>query len=159
VRQIASRTLGWARGAGWLLAAAWICAPAAADLPAPLAAMVAEARRSVPLVGVDALQEVVEGRRPGLLIDVREPAEFADGHLPGAINIPRGLVEFRIWDQVGYPEATDFDRPLYLYCKSASRALLAARSLRELGFRHAYAADMTLAQWLESGGELVESEP
>jgi hypothetical protein len=27
---------------------------------------------------------------------VREPEEFADGHLPGAVNIPRGLLEFEV---------------------------------------------------------------
>ena len=31
-----------------------------------------------------------------VLIDVREPAEFAQGHLPGAVNLPRGVLEFQI---------------------------------------------------------------
>jgi 3-mercaptopyruvate sulfurtransferase SseA len=30
------------------------------------------------------------------IIDVREYEEFAAGHLPGAINIPRGVLEFKI---------------------------------------------------------------
>ena len=31
-----------------------------------------------------------------LVVDVREPAEFAQGHLPGAVNLPRGVLEFAI---------------------------------------------------------------
>ena len=31
-----------------------------------------------------------------LVVDVREPAEFAQGHLPGAVNLPRGVLEFQI---------------------------------------------------------------
>jgi len=30
------------------------------------------------------------------IIDVREADEYAAGHLPGAVNIPRGVLEFRI---------------------------------------------------------------
>ena len=32
---------------------------------------------------------------PSLVVDVREPNEFEQGHLPGAINVPRGLLELR----------------------------------------------------------------
>ena len=31
-----------------------------------------------------------------LLIDIREPAEYSRGHIPGAVPIPRGLLEFEI---------------------------------------------------------------
>ena len=32
------------------------------------------------------------------VVDVREPEEFAEGHIPGAVNIPRGLLEFEVCD-------------------------------------------------------------
>ena len=31
-----------------------------------------------------------------LVIDIREPEEFGRGHLPGAVLLPRGLLEFEI---------------------------------------------------------------
>ena len=42
---------------------------------------------------------------PPVLIDVREPAEFASGHLPGAINIPRGVLEFQVEAHPALPDA------------------------------------------------------
>lgn len=66
-----------------------------------------------------------------VLIDVREPAEFATGHLPGAINIPRGVLEFQI---ESHPALAGPPRPIVLYCRSGGRAALAALSLSMLGF-------------------------
>ena len=38
-----------------------------------------------------------------VLIDVREPAEFDTGHLPGAVNIPRGVLEFQLDADLPWP--------------------------------------------------------
>jgi rhodanese-related sulfurtransferase len=45
-----------------------------------------------------------------VLLDVREDHEFKGGHVPGAVHIPRGLLEFRIWKLFGYPEQVDMNR-------------------------------------------------
>lgn len=66
-----------------------------------------------------------------VLIDVREPAEFAAGHLPGAINIPRGVLEFQV---ESHPALAGPPRPVVLYCRSGARAALAALTLSVLGF-------------------------
>ena len=66
-----------------------------------------------------------------LLIDVREPHEYQAGHLPGAVNLPRGMLEFMLPNQPGCQSA---DVPLMLYCKTSGRAALAAQSLQSLGY-------------------------
>lgn len=75
-----------------------------------------------------------------ILIDVREPEEFADGHIFGAVNIPRGRLEF---DVLKHPElarlaeddpAALADREIVLYCRSGGRGALAAQSLQSMGF-------------------------
>ena len=68
-----------------------------------------------------------------LLIDVREADEFHAGHIPGAINIPRGLLEFKLSNQ---PELAQRDQKLVLYCKNSGRAALAACSLKDMGYLH-----------------------
>jgi len=61
------------------------------------------------------------------------------GHIPGAVNIPRGLLEFEV---DGHPavagrtaeELSHRDRPVVLYCLSGGRSALAAEALKRLGF-------------------------
>ena len=99
---------------------------------------------------------LVEGQGEALIIDVREPQEFAAGHVPGAVNIPRGLVEFQIWKQVGFPAKPDTNRPVYLQCQNGNRASLAAQSLAELGFTNTTAVVMSFDEWQQAGHPLVK---
>ena len=57
--------------------------------------MLAEAEAEVPRIDPAEAKGLV-GRPDVLFLDVREPAEVAaSGKVPGALAIPRGLVEFR----------------------------------------------------------------
>ncbi|MDF1761880.1 MAG: rhodanese-like domain-containing protein [Oleibacter sp.] len=66
-----------------------------------------------------------------IVLDVREPAEFIQGHLPGAQNVPRGVLEFRVGD---HPALLDTDKTILLYCKNGGRSTLAAHTLKQMGF-------------------------
>lgn len=70
-------------------------------------------------------------RAADVVIDVREADEFHAGHLPGAINIPRGLLEFKLSND---PELAARERKLVLYCKNSGRSALAAQSLQAMGY-------------------------
>ena len=39
------------------------------------------------------LRDRLAGERPPLVLDIREPAEFAQAHIPGALSVPRGVLE------------------------------------------------------------------
>mgnify|MGYP000485751912 FL=1 len=70
-----------------------------------------------------------------LILDVREPAEFAAGHLDNAINIPRGVLEFKIntHPQLSGQQATD----IIVYCQSGGRSALATEALHKIGYTKA----------------------
>src|SRR5947209_1981483 len=68
-------------------------------------------------------------RGEALLLDVREKDEFVQGHLPKALFIPRGFLELRVEEKV-----PDKKTPIVVYCAGGTRSLLAARSLKELGY-------------------------
>jgi len=82
-----------------------------------------------------------------LFIDVREPAEFKMGHIPGAVNIPRGLVEFKIGAQV----EENKDAKIVVNCKSGGRSALATQSLEKLGYKNLLNMDGGWLAWEEAG--------
>ena len=95
-----------------------------------------------------------------VLIDVREPAEFDTGHLPGAINIPRGVLEFQVDAHPAVANATDpalahRERPLVLYCRTGGRAALAADNLQKLGFADVRSIAGGIEAWREAGLSVV----
>lgn len=79
------------------------------------------------------------------LIDVREPDEYAAGHLQGAINIPRGLLEFKIADLT-----TDANRALVVYCKTSGRAALSACALQALGYQSVQSIAGGFDAWVQA---------
>ena len=99
--------------------------------------LVADACTRIRQIDAMALHAMTEAP---LLIDVREPGEFAAGHLPGAVNLPRGVLEFAIEAHPALacetsPTLADRSRHLVAYCLSGGRAALATDSLQRLGFR------------------------
>lgn len=123
----------------------------AQSFPQDVSELVSRARAQVRMVDMARLKAALDQHSLGLIIDVREPAEFALGHIPGSINIPRGLIEFRIWPYVGYPSRLDQDQKITVYCGTGARAALAAKSLADLHFTHVTAADMQIEDWEKAG--------
>ncbi|HTL15341.1 MAG TPA: rhodanese-like domain-containing protein [Thermomonas sp.] len=95
-----------------------------------------------------------------ILVDVREPAEFETGHIPGAINIPRGVLEFQVdahpaVARVSDPALSHKDRPLVLACRTGGRAALAADTLQRMGFSDVRSIAGGVTAWAEAGLPLV----
>jgi rhodanese-related sulfurtransferase len=97
--------------------------------------MVAEADAVVPRITPDDVKAMV-GKADVLFLDVREPAEVAaSGKVPGAVNIPRGLVEFRA-DPTSqlHDKAFDRSKTVVAYCASGGRSALVGKTLKEMGY-------------------------
>jgi sulfur-carrier protein adenylyltransferase/sulfurtransferase len=87
------------------------------------------ARQEVPEMAPGELRTELaqNGRRQ--LLDVREPDEVSEGVLPDALLIPRGFLELQVESAI-----PDRSTPITVYCASGARSLLAAMSLREMGY-------------------------
>lgn len=129
---------------------------AAENWPDSFDQYVAQVRKTVQTIDMDAFREVVKNPDGALIVDVREPEEFAGGHVPGAINIPRGLLEFRIWKVLGHPNTVETNRRIVLYCLTGGRCTLAARQLKDIGFTNAVSVTMHLRDWQQKGYPLVK---
>jgi rhodanese-related sulfurtransferase len=113
--------------------------------------MISTAKSSINMVDMKKFDAVLKSNDYDLIIDVREPYEFDRGHVTGAINIPRGIIEFMIWDKVGFPDKTDLGEKIYIYCRNGSRTALSAATLKDLGFTNIYGVDMKFYNWLRLG--------
>jgi rhodanese-related sulfurtransferase len=74
-----------------------------------------------------------------ILIDVREPHEFNESSVAGAINIPRGLLEFSIDSHPELKHLSEdalLNSSIILFCGTGGRSTLAARTLNRLGFKN-----------------------
>jgi rhodanese-related sulfurtransferase len=119
-------------------------------LPAEL---IGEKRQQVRELDVLAAADLPAG---AVLIDIREPESYAQGRLPGAANLPRGLLEFTIIRHPGLasgpsPSSVDTAAPIYLYCDTGGRSVLAACALQEMGFEEVYSLAGGFKAWQSSG--------
>jgi rhodanese-related sulfurtransferase len=129
-------------------------APALAQAPAPawppiVSEHVAAVRKTVKTTDMAGYLAAVKKPNGALLLDVREPAEFAAGHVPGAVNIPRGLLEFQIYKVMGYPKKVDTSKTIYVQCQSGGRATLATAALKTIGFKRPVAVVMSWPEWVQ----------
>ncbi len=83
-----------------------------------------------------------------LILDVREPAEFAAGQIPGAINIPRGVLEFQITNHPDF--SNQYDANILVYCQSGGRSALATQTLHNLGYKNAVSLAGGYKAWTEN---------
>jgi rhodanese-related sulfurtransferase len=101
--------------------------------------MLSSAKDEVPQVTAEEAHELISGR-DALLVDVRDAPELtAQGKLGGAVNVSRGMLEFRA-DPSGTYHNPEFrrERPVILYCASGGRSALAGKTLRDMGYTEVY---------------------
>lgn len=108
--------------------------------------LVAAAKAQISEVGLDAAEAAI--RDADVLLDVREGEEFAGGHIAGAINIPRGLLEFQLG---GHDTLKDRDKRFVVYCKSSGRAALAAQVMQAMGYEHVVSLAGGFDAWKDAG--------
>lgn len=90
-----------------------------------------------------------------VLIDVREADEFAAGHLPGAVLVPRGVLEFKL---SGTPALSGRDLKVVLYCKTSGRAALAAQTMQSMGYLDVSSIAGGFDAWVAAGKPVVKPE-
>lgn len=102
--------------------------------------MAADYRSDVESISVDELKAKVEKTGDFLLIDVRQSTDYYTANIPGAVSIPRGLLEFQIGSadfwmaQYMYPPEKNTE--IIVYCNSGNNSVLAACTLKSLGYKN-----------------------
>jgi rhodanese-related sulfurtransferase len=107
-------------------------------MPSSVKQMLESANQAVPKISVEEARRMIDDG--ALLVDVRDSNELAQsGKLKGALNVSRGMVEFRADPELPYHNA-EFrkDRPVILYCASGGRSALSAKALKDMGYERVY---------------------
>jgi rhodanese-related sulfurtransferase len=115
--------------------------------------LVVEAKSQIKEVPTAEAQALL-GKR--VVIDVREYDEYAAGHLPGAINIPRGVLEFKIGM---VPECARKDGAFLIYCRTSGRAALSAVQLHRIGYSDIVSMAGGYEAWNKENRPVEKPEP
>lgn len=119
------------------------------------AQMVTEAMAQVEKVTpAEAAAELAEGKVA--IVDVREPVEW-ERHIAGAVQVPRGLLEFAA-DPVSPRHNAELEPTgrVIVYCRSGVRAALAAKTLLDMGYENVANLDGGITSWIEAGLPTIE---
>jgi rhodanese-related sulfurtransferase len=90
-----------------------------------------------------------------LVVDVRDAPEVEkSGKVAGAVNVSRGLLEFRADPESPYHDKNfSKDRTVILYCASGGRSALSGKTLKEMGYERVYNLG-AFKDWVDSGGAI-----
>lgn len=97
--------------------------------------LVDEATKLVNVITPKQAKELLAKDPKPILIDIRDIRELEQtGRIEGARHMARGMLEFWLDPESPYYKNVDPETPKILFCKSNWRAVLAAKSLQDMGF-------------------------
>ena len=115
--------------------------------------LVAAAKKEIQEVSLVDADTAIQ--KADLLLDVRDGEEYRAGHLPGAVNVSRGLLEFKFSND---PAFDDRQMKIVLYCKNSGRAALSAKALKEMGYLNVLSIEGGFDAWAEAGKPVVKPD-
>lgn len=107
--------------------------------------LVSEAKKTVCEVPLPEAKALFE-KGDHLFVDCRTGKEFKMGHVPGAMNIPRGLLEFQVNSKI-----EDKNAKIIMYCKTGGRSCLATCTLCRMGYVNVSSLDGGWKAWEKAG--------
>ncbi|MCF8332424.1 MAG: rhodanese-like domain-containing protein [Bacteroidales bacterium] len=116
--------------------------------------LVEEARSEIDFISQEELKAAIDNEKQFYLIDCREKTAYDSASIPGAIHIPRGLLEFQV-----STKAHDHNRNVYIFCEDGSKSALAATVLPRLKYSNVKSLKDGFKAWKQNYPDMVELEP
>jgi rhodanese-related sulfurtransferase len=116
--------------------------------------MMEAANAAVPKITPAQAREMIAGNN-ALVVDVRDAPEVArSGKVAGAVNVSRGMLEFRADPESPYHDKLfDKGKTVILYCASGGRSALSGKVLKDMGYPQVYNLG-AFKDWAEKGGQV-----
>ena len=115
--------------------------------------LVAEAKKEIQEVPLANAEAAI--KNADLLLEGRDADEYRSSHIPGAVNISRGMLEFKFTND---PALENRQMKIVLYCKTSGRAALSAKALKEMGYMNVQSIEGGFDAWLEAGKEVAQPD-
>ena len=112
-----------------------------------------EARARIEEVDCETLRTALESGSSTTLLDVRESDEMADGLIPGAVVLPRGLIEKHVAEVISDRAGT-----VYVVCATGNRSALVADVLKQMGYARPINVAGGVARWKHLGYPVTASD-
>jgi rhodanese-related sulfurtransferase len=108
-------------------------------MPTSVKQMLEAANAAVPKITAEQAADMIKNGNT-LVLDVRDAPEVAaSGKVAGAVNVSRGMLEFRADPESPYHDkAFDKSKNVILYCASGGRSALAGKVLQDMGYDKVY---------------------
>ena len=93
------------------------------------------------------------------LIDIRDANELQSlGTIENSINISRGLLEFAIHPESAFVQNNNLDlnKEIVLFCAAGGRSALAAKTLKEMGFKKVSHVEGGFGSMSNSGFKVIK---
>ena len=100
--------------------------------------LVSEALKEVKTISKDEAHKMANDKQCNL-IDIRDIRELQkEGQVEGANHIPRGMLEFWLDPESVYFKdgKLDLNKEMVLFCAGGLRSALAAKTLKDMGFKN-----------------------
>ena len=124
-----------------------------------IAQLCAEAEAAIETWPIDKAMEHIEDDAV-VFVDVRDVRElWRDGTIPGALHVPRGMLEF--WVDPESPYARDVfqsGKRFVFFCAAGWRAALATKAVQDMGLAPVCHLGGGFTAWREAGGAVETRE-
>ena len=116
--------------------------------------IVEEAKTEIPEVTIAEVKAEQDKDSDFVLLDVRDEDEYRAGYIPNAVHVTRGMLEFSVENYI-----PDRDQKVIVYCAAGLRSLLAAKSLREMGYTDTISLAGGYRDWAAAGFPTAQDKP
>lgn len=112
--------------------------------------MVSSSQLDIQKIAINNLKTRLDHPANSVIIDCRESNEYIAGHIPGAVSIPRGLLEFS-------SKISNRKETIYIYSETNDRASLAYTNLKLLKYKTVFLIDLGWEEWHKTYPDLIET--
>jgi rhodanese-related sulfurtransferase len=118
-------------------------------------ALVDSAMREVETISIDQALELAN-RDDTVLVDIRDIRELQrDGKVPGAVHVPRGMLEFWIDPNSPYHKPVfNQDKKYVFFCAGGLRSALAAQTAQNMGLKPVAHIEGGFGAWKKAQGSI-----